>query len=414
MKRIICIIFMLLFSVVSAYSQSAGTKKCKTCGKPIKECQYKGKHATNKKTADSQNPKTDSRTTPGVRMRDSRLKYPTQSEPLITDESDEPYPFRRVGKCPLSDELNPMDGGIILGWTTIEEAVAAGGTRDDGSYSSSKNVRINGRTYWDHQSDGIIESLYFTHSDGLPTSWTKTGLDFDMSYQQWIRWFNSHGFNIYVNKEPQEGNHYSGGRCFQAEINAYNSSSQLVFNLDFNYQKGTSSVYDSKTLYSITLTRVHRIKTRTTDYGSFASINGVKPTIETLPQLSTRGIKTDETCATNGDFKYYLVPEIKSVKGKHIYISNTIYRVTVGDNSAKYLPSEWPKNGGTTMTLEKWTEYFKKHGFVVTVDETHNSSEIYPKVEATQPYYGITISLEFTQESLSSDRTASYYNIEFL
>lgn len=44
MKKTICLISLLFAFSVSAYCQKAIIKNCKTCGKPIKECQYKGKH----------------------------------------------------------------------------------------------------------------------------------------------------------------------------------------------------------------------------------------------------------------------------------------------------------------------------------------------------------------------------------
>lgn len=44
MKRIITLFFLFLVFNITLYAQSNVIKKCKTCGKPIKECRYSGRH----------------------------------------------------------------------------------------------------------------------------------------------------------------------------------------------------------------------------------------------------------------------------------------------------------------------------------------------------------------------------------
>lgn len=46
MKKRLIITLMLLVPLVAAHSQKVETKKCKTCGKSLKECTYKGRHTT--------------------------------------------------------------------------------------------------------------------------------------------------------------------------------------------------------------------------------------------------------------------------------------------------------------------------------------------------------------------------------
>lgn len=54
MKRILFYIFVL-FLFTNLYGQSLSIKKCKTCGKPLSQCEYKGKHPQNENNASPQN-----------------------------------------------------------------------------------------------------------------------------------------------------------------------------------------------------------------------------------------------------------------------------------------------------------------------------------------------------------------------
>lgn len=407
--------FLLLAFSFTSYGQSNVTKKCKTCSKSIKECRYNGKHPSKTQQKKPVGPTAaSSRGIPAKTPKKGSDKGSPEKPKSGNDTqtvnvptrtgADDPYPFRRVGTCPLTDNLNPLDGGIILGWTTMEEAVSAGGTLG----GDKKYVRLEGRAYYDHQMDGIIESLYFTHGDGIPKTWGKAGLSFEMSYDQWMRWLRTHNYTIVVGEEPTYKSTY-----FSAEIHAYNIQNDLYFELDFDYQSGTC--YSSNTLYSITLTRNHRIRTRTTDYGPYSYVNGIKCTFVTISNLQARGMELGENRATDGDYSFYLIPSIIPGNNKeHVYLNDTVYKVSIYDKSAQYLPYGWDGDG--VMTYEKWMAYFNRKGFIVTEDEVRGNSSTsakYPKVTATHPYWGIIIDLSFEQSTLSSSRTAMYYDIKY-
>ena len=158
-----------------------------------------------------------------------------------------------TGFCPITDILNPMDGGIYLGWTTVDEAIAVGGKntpRDDGKHV----VSFAGRDYWDHDKDNILEFGYFTKYEGIPDSWKRAGLSIDMSYSQWLDWLKRNGFEIAITKTPQisTDSKYSGS--LDAEVEATLNQAKLRVDLDFNYSM-KSSVNDSGTLYSIIVRR---------------------------------------------------------------------------------------------------------------------------------------------------------------
>ncbi len=339
------------FGGVSSYAQStikrsAPTKKHIKVKKPVKAT-YKAEAATRKKNIDK-------------------------------------YPFRRVGKCPIEDRLNPMDGGIILGWTKVEEAINAGGVskpRNDMQHS----VRINDRTYWDHEGDGIITSLYFTNSDGLPQKWIDAGLSFLMSYNQWVNWLQRNNWDIQIREKPT----VTSG-AFSARINATDTAHNLSIELNFNYGEGTNSVNDYKTLYSITLKR-SRIQTKTTDFSPFFPIEGVMPGVTTLNQLGQMGMKL-ESFGDDNEFRYGVMGEYRFYNNKEG--GNIVRSVDIGNNM---LPTEWTSTGQNRfMTYNKWIAFFKKNGFVITEDEPQNDpNATYPKMKAIQPYLGIRINLSF-------------------
>ena len=157
------------------------------------------------------------------------------------------------GSCPITDILNPMDGGIYIGWTTVDEAIAAGGNskpRDDGKHV----VSFGRRDYWDHDGDNILESGYFTKYEGIPDSWKGIGLSFDLSYSQWQDWLKRNGFEITIKKAPQISNDGKYSGSLDAEVEATLTLAKLRVDLDFNYSK-KSSLNDSGTLYSIRVKR---------------------------------------------------------------------------------------------------------------------------------------------------------------
>ena len=46
MKKLLIIMCLASLTCTSLYGQSVESKRCKTCGKPLKECKYRGKHPT--------------------------------------------------------------------------------------------------------------------------------------------------------------------------------------------------------------------------------------------------------------------------------------------------------------------------------------------------------------------------------
>ena len=266
MKWTLCKIFLLCFCFVYTVTVGYGQNTIK---RPAS--------IGNKKVV-----KHSVRNKPAVKGNTSVRPISTKTVVNLSQFAPQRYPFRNVKECPLKDILNPMDGGVVLGWTTVDEAIAAGGynkPRDDGEHT----VDINGRSYWDHEGDGIITSLYFTHSKEVPDSWQRAGLSFSLSYKQWYSWLENHGFTVYVKKAP------SNSGSFSAELKAVNFTSNLRMGLDFNYSNNTRAS-DANTLYSIRLERP-RVHTSKTSYAPYFPVEGVMPGVTTITQLSQMGME---------------------------------------------------------------------------------------------------------------------------
>lgn len=350
--------------------------------------------------------KKTTRSKPAVKGNTPAKPMSTKAVVKLSQYAPQRYPFRHVKDCPLKDILNPMDGGIILGWTTVDEAIAAGGyskPRDDGQHT----VNINERTYWDHEGDGIITSLYFTHSKELPDSWQRAGLSFSLSYKQWYSWLENHGFTVYVKKAPSK----SGS--FTAELEAINLTSNLRMGLDFNYSNNTSAT-DANTLYSITLKRP-RIHTSKTSYAPYFPIEGVMPGVTTIAQLSEMGMDIS-SFGDNNEFKYGKMGDIRFYNDKNG--GNVVCSVDIDSN---LLLQQWAKAGESRfMSYNKWMSFFKEHDFIVMRNDLlQDTSARYPRVKAIHPYLGLLIELEFKKsfsisEEGDSPTVFDEYSIEIL
>lgn len=296
-------------------------------------------------------------------------------EPAKLDAKD--FSFRKIGQCPVKDILKPLDNGIILGWTTVKEAISLGGKYESFSQGYN-NVNLNGRAYWDYSGDGIINSITIEKYDEMPFNWSSIGLSFSMSYNQWIQWLERNGFSLNIKEEPKEG------KIFRAKIEAEDVCHRLKLSLDFNYGKG-STVTDNCTLYSIAVNR-KRIVTSTTDYTPYLPIDDVIIGQTKLDELPGKDIKLFNNSGQGG-------------KGNHSFFfdkHNIVDSIAISDGS---LPIEWE---GTDyygqMTFNKWIRFFNERGFIITKNDPINApEETYPDLTAVHPPTGLSVQITFNR-----------------
>jgi hypothetical protein len=136
-------------------------------------------------------------------------------------------------------ELFPVYG-ITLGQTD-EDSLKNMGKADDGHYV------VHGQNFW--VDDGIFDHMYMTEGQ-LPLKWRNLGLDWYLSYDQWLNLLNDLGFTVTI-KEAPSLKMYRGRESFYAKVEAVKISkipTKLV--LDFKYSEETTTSAEG-TLYSI-------------------------------------------------------------------------------------------------------------------------------------------------------------------
>lgn len=142
--------------------------------------------------------------------------------------------------------------GISLGETNIEELAKLG------VHSRSKNkengelynyYQIHGHNFW-YDENYITGHMYLTHSDAIPEKWRLLGFDWDLSYNQWTKLFESLNYTLSIIKPPSVKK-YKGHDSFNAEIQASKQTRiPITIKLYFSYSEGIN--IDSKgTLYSM-------------------------------------------------------------------------------------------------------------------------------------------------------------------
>lgn len=265
------------------------------------------------------------------------------------------YDFRRVGDYPYDDHVSNIDG-LIPGWTTVEELKALGGTLKEGTkkeiYYLYKGLECT--VY-----NGIICSVVFDTNSSAPDSWKKLklGSPMQMSYDQWMQWFNDNNYQVYIGKRPKPG------KPFSANITGTNEETGLVIQLQFNRGK-EKTTSDANTLSSIKVARPIRVFTNTSAASKFNSLFGITPGKTTKEQLKNMGFM--KAAGSN----YYDSPKgwmgTSSVAAYFSYDGTLVTSFMV---HGRVIPYEWASPGQSNeMTYRKWKDLLMENGFVIFID----------------------------------------------
>ena len=162
--------------------------------------------------------------------------------------------LKRLSACGLGDFF-PL-AGVTLGKTRHSQIVAMGG-KAEGKYSDHC-VDYLDMFWWDHNKDGIVESLYATHSDKMPSEWAAKGLSWELSYDGWMAFFRNNGFSIKILQQPKVVPYYSDSsrKTLQAKFEARASDGSIEFRLDFDFGNANGegcSTASRNSLYSISV-----------------------------------------------------------------------------------------------------------------------------------------------------------------
>ncbi|MBQ0142325.1 MAG: PEGA domain-containing protein, partial [Prevotellaceae bacterium] len=163
------------------FAQTIAPKKCNTCGKPLAQCQYKGKH-----------PKQKTPTSAGNRNDAAQKKRASYS------------------KGDLILNTNPQDATVLIDGNIIGQTPLSGYELKTGNYL----LKIKKRGYTSIEKQIIVESGKNNYDFSLNYAGSKgthVGHDWvDMGLPSDVKWATC---NIGANKPSEEGNYYAWGEC---------------------------------------------------------------------------------------------------------------------------------------------------------------------------------------------------------
>ena len=142
--------------------------------------------------------------------------------------------------------------GVILGKTSVKD-LAKLGTKAKGRDTDNQPYKyyvVNDMNFW--YDTNIATHIYLTYTSPIPQKWRNCGLDWSLSYNEWLKLFKRLGFFV-SNVELPKKEWYRGKRTLVAEFHAskkISNKTQLVFELHFNYSQKTS-VNSKGTIYSL-------------------------------------------------------------------------------------------------------------------------------------------------------------------
>lgn len=148
-------------------------------------------------------------------------------------------------------EFFPLNG-ITLGKTTYADALKMGFKRtgEDGYKAEHNVLQVGPISFWTgvtYSNNKFYDKLTGT---SLPKAWKKKfGIDDSMSYNEWMAFFNSLGFNVYEVTQPTVGS-YDGRDFLVAKVNAVDPKGQIMFCLLFNYGDGGATTSSPNSLYN--------------------------------------------------------------------------------------------------------------------------------------------------------------------
>ncbi|MBU3011364.1 hypothetical protein KO506_08115 [Polaribacter vadi] len=141
-------------------------------------------------------------------------------------------------------KLNPTSinqfviNGIHLGKSNINDAKKLGYTLENYEDGCKTIAKWDGQTFWDHNCNGILESISITKYKSMPQSLKEMGYNFSLSYNEWIELFRKQGYTIEIKTQPhQKYVKHKGYECFTAKVRLTKYNIKII-DLNFSFQVG--------------------------------------------------------------------------------------------------------------------------------------------------------------------------------
>lgn len=142
--------------------------------------------------------------------------------------------------------------GVTISKTTMNQ-IKSGRRQCAQSSCSIDNV-----SFYDANEDGLIDSIYLTKLDSIPKEWKKQGLNWRLSYKEWIRILANSGFKILAESKPLIA--IDSGRFYlSAELSALSPNQDYKVALNFsdgNLHYDGYGLNSKNSLFSISISLV--------------------------------------------------------------------------------------------------------------------------------------------------------------
>ena len=339
--------------------------------------------------------------------------------------------------------------GITLGLTTKNDIVKMGYKPKLYKNGPKWHVDVNSITFWDHEGDGVIESVNLNYNDAMPQKWLDMGMKLNMSYNKWIAFLKNHGFVI-INATNPSQIEYEGRQTLSANIEAINTKQLLSFSLDFSYgnDNGEGATVDSNnSLYSINIKKIDEDKAKNVQAIPYSTIYDAA---QSSSQNSSQQYTTESNFSTDLFFPIFGItigettkndivkmgykPELYENGPKwHVDVNNVKFWDFKGDGVIKdmYLleygtmPQKWVDLGmDLTMSYNKWMTFLRKYRFEVTesnipqVVEYSGRQTLSADVTASNKQLQIQIHLDFDYgndhgDGYTKDSKNTLYQVSF-
>ena len=305
--------------------------------------------------------------------------------------------------------------GVLPGKTTVSDVKAVGHMVED--YRGSYFTNINTIAFWDHDGDRIFKDIYIVHSSSMPDRWRGLGLDWHLSYNEWLALFHRMGFSIEHKRTP-ETKEYSGRNTLSAEFIATSPDQTFTMDLTFNYGNNRGegySVHSKRSLYSISV----KLRNKPSVFPAneawalpVASVPAVRRYFSDF--FPVYGVTIGRSTIADVKALHYAVKERNAdVEGLTFWDHNEdqileqIYMV-----NSNSMPEKWQRLGlDWRLSYDDWLALFQKMGFTIehTMSPRIEGNALSAGFVATAPDGSFTMSLNFNygNENGEGHRTSS-------
>lgn len=292
--------------------------------------------------------------------------------------------------------------GVLPGKTTVSDVKALGYiAKSDGD---DYKAYIQTLTFWDHDGDRVFKDIHMVNDDAMPDKWRELGLDWKLSYDEWLALFQRMGFSIEHTEAP-ETREYSGRNTLSAEFIATSPDQAFTMELDFNYgnEHGEGySTHSKRSLYSISV----KLKNKPSVFPvndaralSVASVPAVRRYFSDF--FPVYGVAIGRSTISDVEALDYAVEEEKyaRVEGLAFWNHNgdRIFEDLYMTNDDP-MPEKWQRLGlDWRLSYDDWLVLFEKMGFTIVHTRTprtkHNA--LSAGFIATAPDGSFTMELDF-------------------